>query len=82
MTTATSAAAAGGITTVIDMPLNSFPTTTNAEELRKKMAIAQVCVCVLLAAVKLLTSSHSDLRCKGGTLVLSPTLNSLVSTST
>lgn len=42
METATSAAAAGGTTTVIDMPLNSFPTTTNVKELLKKMAIAEV----------------------------------------
>lgn len=28
--TGTKAAAAGGVTTVVDMPLNSFPTTTNA----------------------------------------------------
>jgi allantoinase len=42
METATSAAAAGGSTTVIDMPLNSFPTTTNVEQLLKKMQIAEV----------------------------------------
>jgi dihydroorotase-like cyclic amidohydrolase len=42
METATSAAAAGGTTTVVDMPLNSFPTTTTAEQLLKKMEIAQV----------------------------------------
>ncbi len=41
MTTATVAAAAGGITTVIDMPLNSFPTTTNAARVREKIAIAR-----------------------------------------
>lgn len=43
METGTSAAAAGGSTTVIDMPLNSFPTTTTAEQLLKKMEIAEVC---------------------------------------
>jgi dihydroorotase-like cyclic amidohydrolase len=42
METATSAAAAGGTTTVVDMPLNSFPTTTTAEQLLKKIEIAQV----------------------------------------
>ena len=34
--TATRAAAAGGITTIVDMPLNSIPPTTNAEALRIK----------------------------------------------
>jgi allantoinase len=39
--TATRAAAAGGITTVIDMPLNSVPATTTREALRAKTAAAQ-----------------------------------------
>ncbi|CAG9585520.1 unnamed protein product [Danaus chrysippus] len=34
--TATSAAAAGGITTIVDMPLNSIPPTTTLENLRIK----------------------------------------------
>ena len=34
--TATRAAAAGGITTIVDMPLNSMPPTTNAASLRVK----------------------------------------------
>ncbi len=38
----TRAAAAGGVTTVIDMPLNSFPVTTTVEQLRRKMALARV----------------------------------------
>lgn len=42
MDTATAAAAAGGVTTVVDMPLNSFPTTTRAERLAQKMQIAEV----------------------------------------
>lgn len=37
---ATSAAAAGGVTTIIDMPLNSSPVTTNAENLRLKREAA------------------------------------------
>lgn len=41
MATATSAAAAGGITTVIDMPLNSNPCTTTVAELRRKIDIAK-----------------------------------------
>jgi allantoinase len=40
-TTATAAAAAGGITTVIDMPLNSIPATTNVAALEAKRAAAQ-----------------------------------------
>jgi allantoinase len=38
--TATRAAAAGGITTLIDMPLNSIPPTTSAAALRLKRAAA------------------------------------------
>jgi allantoinase len=38
--TATRAAAAGGITTIIDMPLNSIPPTTNAGALRIKREVA------------------------------------------
>jgi len=39
--TATAAAAAGGITTLVDMPLNSDPVTTTADAFRKKMAAAE-----------------------------------------
>ena len=38
--TATQAAAAGGITSVIDMPLNASPVTTSAAALQKKIAAA------------------------------------------
>ncbi|HEY9422500.1 MAG TPA: allantoinase AllB, partial [Thermoanaerobaculia bacterium] len=38
--TATRAAAAGGITTVVDMPLNSIPATTTREAFRTKIAAA------------------------------------------
>ncbi|MEU8238683.1 allantoinase AllB [Actinoplanes missouriensis] len=38
--TATRAAAAGGVTTIIDMPLNSLPPTVNAEALKIKQAAA------------------------------------------
>ncbi len=38
---ATRAAAAGGITTLVDMPLNSIPVTTTAASLEKKLAAAQ-----------------------------------------
>lgn len=37
---ATRAAAAGGVTTLIDMPLNSIPPTTSVEALREKRAAA------------------------------------------
>lgn len=39
--TATRAAAAGGITTLVDMPLNSIPATTTREALRAKREAAQ-----------------------------------------
>ncbi len=39
--TATRAAAAGGITTLVDMPLNSSPVTTTAEALALKVAAAE-----------------------------------------
>lgn len=39
--TATRAAAAGGITTLVDMPLNSIPATTTREALREKLAAAE-----------------------------------------
>jgi allantoinase len=38
--TATRAAAAGGVTTIFDMPLNSVPPTTSLEALRVKLAAA------------------------------------------
>src|SRR5713226_7397916 len=39
--TGTRAAAAGGVTTVVDMPLNSIPVTTNVEALRRKARAAE-----------------------------------------
>lgn len=39
--TATKAAAAGGVTTLTDMPLNSFPATTSVEALREKLKSAE-----------------------------------------
>ncbi|CAH2074055.1 unnamed protein product, partial [Iphiclides podalirius] len=39
--TATSAAAAGGITTIVDMPLNSIPPTTTLENLKIKASSAE-----------------------------------------
>ena len=40
-TTATRAAAAGGVTTILDMPLNSIPATTTPEALAEKRAAAE-----------------------------------------
>ncbi|HWY67805.1 MAG TPA: allantoinase AllB [Terriglobales bacterium] len=39
--TATMAAAAGGVTSLIEMPLNSIPATTTAEAFRQKLAAGQ-----------------------------------------
>ena len=39
--TATRAAAAGGVTTLVDMPLNSIPATTTVAGLREKLAAAR-----------------------------------------
>ncbi|AZM91958.1 MULTISPECIES: allantoinase AllB [Streptomyces] len=39
--TATRAAAAGGITTIVDMPLNSLPPTTTVDNLRVKQEVAR-----------------------------------------
>src|SRR5918998_3587807 len=39
--TATRAAAAGGVTTVVDMPLNSLPPTTTLEALHVKRQVAE-----------------------------------------
>src|SRR5215210_4657253 len=38
--TATRAAAAGGVTTIVDMPLNSVPATTSVDAFRAKLAAA------------------------------------------
>ena len=40
-TSATRAAAAGGVTTIIDMPLNSIPATVNVEALALKRSVAE-----------------------------------------
>lgn len=53
--TATRAAAAGGITTIIDMPLNSLPPTTTVENLRVKQEVAR-------------TKAHVDVGFWGGAL--------------
>src|SRR2546421_11262781 len=39
--TATRAAAAGGVTTMVEMPLNSIPPTTTLENFREKLAAAE-----------------------------------------
>lgn len=45
--TACEAAAAGGITTVVDMPLNSIPATTTVAALRQKMESAAASGCAI-----------------------------------
>jgi allantoinase len=47
--TATRAAAAGGVTTIVDMPLNSIPPTTTPEALHVKREVAQGQVAVDVA---------------------------------
>jgi allantoinase len=47
--TATRAAAAGGVTTIVDMPLNSVPPTTTVEALHVKRAVAERQVAVDVA---------------------------------
>eukprot|EP00967_Tisochrysis_lutea_P111957 scaffold176407_cov20-Tisochrysis_lutea.AAC.1 len=42
ISTGTAAAAVGGITTLTDMPLNSFPATTNTQLLKKKQQLAEM----------------------------------------
>ncbi|MFF4167820.1 allantoinase AllB [Streptomyces sp. NPDC001741] len=53
--TATRAAAAGGVTTLLDMPLNSLPPTTTVEHLRIKQEVAR-------------TKAHIDVGFWGGAL--------------
>ncbi|MFI1443970.1 allantoinase AllB [Streptomyces fructofermentans] len=53
--TATRAAAAGGITTLVDMPLNSLPPTTTVAHLRTKREVAR-------------TKAHVDVGFWGGAL--------------
>ncbi|MFN2577879.1 MAG: allantoinase AllB [Pyrinomonadaceae bacterium] len=47
--TATRAAAAGGVTTIVDMPLNSIPATTTVAGLQKKLEAARDKLCVDVA---------------------------------
>ncbi len=47
--TATRAAAAGGVTTIVDMPLNSVPATTTAAALAEKRNAADGCIAVNVA---------------------------------
>ena len=44
--TATRAAAAGGVTTIVDMPLNSIPATTSLQALETKLTAARGKLCV------------------------------------
>lgn len=44
--TATRAAASGGVTTIVDMPLNSIPATTTADALKAKLTAVRGNLCV------------------------------------
>src|ERR687889_289244 len=57
--TATRAAAAGGVTTIVDMPLNSVPPTVSADALRVKQAAAAELVAAL-ATVDALFVVHAE----------------------
>src|SRR5438093_11760264 len=47
--TATRAAAAGGVTTIVDMPLNCIPATTTLDALNAKLAAARGKLCADVA---------------------------------
>ena len=55
--TATRAAAAGGITTIVDMPLNSVPATTTVGALEEKRRAAEGRIHVDVVAIKPSTSN-------------------------
>ncbi len=59
---ATSAAAAGGVTTLFDMPLNSNPPTTDLQSLKKKQALVKVLL-VHLKQYKLSLPELFSLEC-------------------
>jgi len=62
---ATSAAAAGGVTTLFDMPLNSNPPTTDLQSLKKKQALVKVLL-VHLKQYKLFMPELFSLECFSG----------------
>ena len=62
---ATSAAAAGGVTTLFDMPLNSNPPTTDSQSLQKKQALVKVLL-VHLKQYKLSMPELFSLDCLNG----------------
>ena len=67
--TATRAAAAGGVTTILDMPLNSIPATTSVDALRAKRGIAQALATVnveFIGGVVPGNASEIDALCDAG----------------
>ena len=66
METATKAAAVGGITTVVDMPLNNDPTTTTAALVEKKVWTAKVRSTTLLPGwARFLLPDVAPMRVRG-----------------
>jgi allantoinase len=61
-TTATRAAAAGGVTTLVDMPLNSIPPTTTLSGLREKVRALEEKACVDVALCGGLVPSNASQR--------------------
>lgn len=70
ITAATSAAAAGGVTTVFDMPLNSNPPTISMQTLRDKQSLMKVCSLALalcsiaLASMPVVHTKQVLISCK------------------
>ncbi len=62
---ATSAAAAGGVTTLFDMPLNSNPPTTDLQSLKKKQALVKVLLVHLKQSTLSLPGLFSPECCNG-----------------
>jgi allantoinase len=61
--TATRAASAGGVTTIVDMPLNSSPVTTTVAALHEKLAAARdKCACDVGFHGGLIPGNHPHLR--------------------
>lgn len=49
----------GGITTLVDMPLNSFPSTVSEETLKLKVRKAYLLLALLILGASLLSQFHN-----------------------
>ena len=69
---ATRAAAAGGVTTIVDMPLNSIPPTVDAEALdvKRRVASDQAYVDLTVATCRVQQEAHQLLGPEGPGLLL------------